>query len=156
MDDRFIRKIITYDEKWVHYRNPDASNEWLCPRQPAKVIVKINQFSSKVKMCVWRNFESVILWEIVPNGCAADADLYSQQVEQLYEIFRSIYPALFNRNRVLLQQDNTRLHIARTTMTKIWELRGIGLLPHPHTALILCLQITICSDPWPISCVKEI
>ena len=39
--------------------------------------------------------------------------------------------ALVNRNRVLLRQDNARPHTARTTMTKIQELGGIGLLPRP-------------------------
>ena len=40
MDDRYIRKIVTCDEKWVYYCNSDASKQWLGPRQPAKVIVK--------------------------------------------------------------------------------------------------------------------
>ena len=40
MDDIFFRRIVTCDEKWVYYRNPDTSKQWLSPRQPAKVIVK--------------------------------------------------------------------------------------------------------------------
>ena len=40
MDDRFIRRIVTYDEKLVYYCNPDASKQWLGPCQPAKVSVK--------------------------------------------------------------------------------------------------------------------
>ena len=40
MDDRFIRRIVTSEENWVYYRNPDASKEWLGLRQPAKVVVK--------------------------------------------------------------------------------------------------------------------
>ena len=40
VDDRFIRRIVTCDEKWVYYRNPDASKHWLGLREPAKVIVK--------------------------------------------------------------------------------------------------------------------
>ena len=40
MDDRFIRRIVTCDEKWIYYRNPDAWKLWLRPRQPTKGIVK--------------------------------------------------------------------------------------------------------------------
>ena len=43
--------------KWVNYRNPNASKEWLDPRQPAKVIIKINRLYSKVTLCAWWNFE---------------------------------------------------------------------------------------------------
>ena len=76
MDDRFIRRIVTCDGKWIHYRNPGASKQWLGPCHPVKIIVKKNLFGPKV-MYVWWNFEGVIHWEFVPNGRAADADLYS-------------------------------------------------------------------------------
>ena len=46
-------------------------------------------------------------------------------------------PALVNRNRVLLQQDNARTLTARTIMTKIEEFEGIELLPHPAYSLDL-------------------
>ena len=40
MDDRFIRRIVTCDEKWVYYCSPDALKQWLGPHQRAKAIVK--------------------------------------------------------------------------------------------------------------------
>ena len=126
MDGRFFRRILRFDEKWIYYRNPDASKYWLSHRQPAKVIVKkIN--NPKVMLCVWWNFEGVIHWDFVSNGSAVDADVYYQQPERVHEILRRRYTALVNRNRVPLQKDN----ITRTTMTKIQELREIELLPHP-------------------------
>ena len=128
--DRFIRRIVTCDEKWVNYRNPDASKQWFGPCQPAKDIVK-NKFGPKVILCAWWNFEGVIHQAFVQNGLAVEADLYSQQLGIVHEILRRRYPALVNRNRVLLQQDNARPHIERATTTKIQELGGIELLPHP-------------------------
>jgi histone-lysine N-methyltransferase SETMAR len=41
------------------------------------------------------------------------------------------YPALVNRKRELLQQDNTCPHTAKKSLQKIKELEGIELLPHP-------------------------
>ena len=78
VDVRFMRRIFTYNEKWVYYLNPEASKQWLDPCQLAKVIVKKNWFSPKIMLFVWWNFECVIHWEYVPNGRAVDADIYSQ------------------------------------------------------------------------------
>ena len=70
-------------------------------------------------------------WEFVPNGRAVDVDLYSQQLERVHEVLEWRYPALVNRNRILLQHDIARPLTARTILTKIQELWGIELLPHP-------------------------
>ena len=82
-------------------------------------------------LCVWWNSECVIRWEFVLNGRAVDADIYSQQLERVHENLSQRYPALTNRNRILSQQDNARPHTARTTTTKVQELEGFELLPHP-------------------------
>ena len=79
---------------------------------------------------IWWNFEGVIHWKFVPNGRAVDTDIYSQQLERVHEILRQRYPALVNRNWVLLQQGNGRSHIARITKIKIQELGEIELLSH--------------------------
>jgi histone-lysine N-methyltransferase SETMAR len=41
------------------------------------------------------------------------------------------YPALFNRRRVLLQQDNASPHTARETKEDLRELDATELLPRP-------------------------
>ena len=64
----------------------------------------------------WCNFEGVIHFYFVPNGRTLDADVYSQVLERVHELFRQRYPALINRNRVLLQQDNVRPHTTRTSI----------------------------------------
>ena len=28
-DNRFIKRIVTCDGKWIYFRNPDTSNQWL-------------------------------------------------------------------------------------------------------------------------------
>jgi histone-lysine N-methyltransferase SETMAR len=49
----------------------------------------------------------------------------------MYTVLFEKYPALVNRKRVLLQQDNARPHTAKKTPQKIEELEGIELLQHP-------------------------
>ena len=131
--------------------------QWVSSSVPVNLLKSPlkNRFGSKI-MCFWWNFESVLRWKFVPNGRAVDADLYSQQLERVREVLRWSYPSLVNRNRVLLQQENARPHTARTTMTKFRNWEDWNCYLTQHTALILCLQITICFDSWPISCVEEI
>ena len=130
-DDRFIRRIVTCDEKWVYFNNPDKQNQWLDPGQMAEPVAKRDRFSKKALLCVWWNFEGVIHFELVPNGRTIDADLYCAQLDRMYAALRRKYPALVNRKRALMQQDNAKPHTARQTKEKIKELDGIELLPHP-------------------------
>ena len=60
MHDKLIRRIVTCDEKWVYYRNPDASKQWLGPRQPTEVIVK--------KSSVWKHCVSARILKVCFSG----------------------------------------------------------------------------------------
>ena len=130
-DDRFIRRIVTCDEKWVYFSNPDKQNQWLNPGQLAEPVSKRDRFSNKALLCVWWNYEGVIHFEVVPNGRSIDAELYCTQLDRMYTSLKVKYPALINRKRVLLQQDNAKPHTARQKLEKNSELSGIELLPHP-------------------------
>ena len=35
MDERWIKRVVTCDEKWVYFSNPDKENQWLEPGQMA-------------------------------------------------------------------------------------------------------------------------
>ena len=130
-DERFIRRIVTCDEKWIYFSNPDKKNQWLDPGQMANPVAKRDRFSKKTLLCVWWNFEGVIHFELLPNGQTINADLYCAQLDRMYEALSRKYPALINRKRAILQQDNTKPHTARQTQEKIKNLDGIELLPHP-------------------------
>jgi histone-lysine N-methyltransferase SETMAR len=49
----------------------------------------------------------------------------------MYMVLLEKYPALVNRKRMLLQQDNVRQHRVKKTVQKIEELEGTELLLHP-------------------------
>lgn len=130
-DDRFFKRIVTCDEKWILYRNPDMTKQWLDPGQSAEPVVKQKRFDSKVMLCAWWNYEGLIYFELVPNGVGITADIYSEQLEKVYAVLAQRYPALINRGKILIQQDNARPHVARKTRQTIENLDGIELLPHP-------------------------
>jgi histone-lysine N-methyltransferase SETMAR len=94
-------------------------------------LAKRECLGKEVLLCVWWNYEGLIYYEIVPDGRTINAEVYSQQLEKIYTVLLEKYPALVNRKRVSLQQDNVRPHTAKITLQKIEELEDIELLPHP-------------------------
>jgi [histone H3]-lysine36 N-dimethyltransferase SETMAR len=130
-DQRFYRRIVTCDEKWIYLRNPNKSNQWLSRGQPAEPVVKRKSFETKVMLCVWWNYEGVLHFELVPEGRAMNSELYCEQLDRMYTVLKEKYPALVNRKHVLFQQDNARPHTSRRTLQKLDEFDGVKLLPHP-------------------------
>ena len=43
-DQPFYQRIVTCDEKWIYLRNPNKSNQWISPGQPAQPVVKRKSF----------------------------------------------------------------------------------------------------------------
>lgn len=130
-DMRFYRKIVTCDEIWVYWRNPNTHKQWLDRGQTALPVAARGQYEKKSMLCVFWNFEGVIHHEFVPDGCSMNSELYCEQLERLYAKLSERYPALINRKGVLFQQDNARPHTSRRTKEKFTELHGFELLPHP-------------------------
>lgn len=131
LDERFFKRIVTCDEKWIYLRNENNQNQWLDKNQLALPVVRRGRFDKKVMLCVWWNCQGVIHFELVPDGKSINADLYSQQLERIYAALQKKYPGLVNRKLGLLLQDNAKPHTAKKTIEKIEELEGIELLPHP-------------------------
>jgi len=63
-------------------------------------------------------------------------------LHNMYTVLKELYPTLGNKNRVLLQQDNTRPHTSRKTRQKLDEFDLMELLPHLsyRSDLALCFQ----------------
>jgi histone-lysine N-methyltransferase SETMAR len=117
-DHRFIKRIVTCDEKFIYLNNPDLQNQWLDKGQLPVPVAKRERFEKRV-LCVWWNYEGLIYYKFVPEGRTNNAEVYSQQLEKMYTVLLEKYPELVNRKRVLLQQDNTRPHMAKKTLQKI-------------------------------------
>ena len=131
LDDRFWKRIVTGDEKWIFLRNTDRKKQWVPRGEQAQPILRQDRFGQKVMISVWWNIDGILHFEFVPDGHAVDAHLYSEQLHRVYEVLRTRYPALVNRKRVLLQHDNAPAHRARLTQAAIREMDGFTVLPHP-------------------------
>lgn len=131
LNDRFWKRIVTSDEKWVYLVNHNRDKRWVQKSQDTPSIPKQNRFGKKVMLCVWWNFEGIVHFELVPNGRAINAELYCQQLDRVYDKLKENYPTLVNRKRALFQQDNAKPHTAKKTKDKFEELDGVEVLPHP-------------------------
>ena len=118
----------------------------------AEPVPKRDRFSRKAMLCVWWNFEGIIHFELVPNNRAIDAELYSAQLDRMHTALAQKYPALVNRKRVILQQDNASPHIARRTKEKIRELESIDCCRIQPTVRTWRHPISTFSGRWHIFC----
>ena len=106
-------------------------NQWLNTGNLPRPVAQHDRFEHKVLLCVWPNYEGPIHFELVPSGHGITAQLYSEQLERMYEVLKRKYHALVNRKHVLLHQSNAPPYVAQTTKQKITELEAIELLPQP-------------------------
>lgn len=129
-DFRFLKQIVTGDEKWIYYRYADNRNQWINKDAPAPVIVRRQRFEKKALLCCWWNIDGIIHFEVIRDGQAINAEIYSKQLQRVHDVLEIRYPEIVNRKRVILQQDNAKPHTAKRTREKIKEL-DFDLLPHP-------------------------
>jgi len=52
-----------------------------------------------------------MLFDLLPHDQTISSEYYYDLLEQMYVVLRERYPVIVDRKRVILQQDNPRLHI---------------------------------------------
>ena len=125
---RFYRRIVTRDKKLIYLLNPNKSNHWLGPGEPAPPVVKRKSFETKMMLCVWWKYESVLHFKLVPEDRAMNSEIYCEHLDQIYTVLKEKYAALVNRNRVLFQQDNASSHTSKRKLQKLEDFDGVKLL----------------------------
>jgi hypothetical protein len=64
-DHRFIKRIITCDEKWIYLNNPDLQKQWFDKGQLPVPVAKRERFGKKkVLFCVWWNYEGLFIMNL--------------------------------------------------------------------------------------------
>ena len=79
----FLHRIVTGDEKWIHYDNPKRKKSYVKPGQRAKSTPKKNIHCAKVMLCIWWDQKGVIHYELLKSGQTITGELYRQQLIRL-------------------------------------------------------------------------
>lgn len=127
----FMHRIITGDEKWIHYDNPKRRKAWMMPGEPDPSTPKRNIHSSKVMLCIWWDQKGVIYHELLKPSETITGDRYRLQLIRLSRALKEKRPEWDNRhNKLILLHDNVRPHVAKLVQ-KYLERVNWEILPHP-------------------------
>ena len=127
----FLHRIVTGDEKWIHYDNPKRKKSWVKPGEPAASTPKRNIHGSKLMLCIWWDMHGVVYYELLKPNETITGDLYRKQLMRLSRALREKRPQYAERHdKVILQHDNARPHVAAVVKTYLETLKW-EVLPHP-------------------------
>ncbi|UYV77681.1 MTTP [Cordylochernes scorpioides] len=87
----FLHRIVTGDEKWIHYDNPKRIKSWVKPGHASTSTAKPNIHGKKLMLCIWRDQLGVIYYELLqPNETITGEHIAPSD----YHMFRSMTQGL--------------------------------------------------------------
>ncbi|CAH2108047.1 unnamed protein product [Euphydryas editha] len=127
----FLHRIVTGDEKWIHYDNPKRRKSWGLPGHASTSTAKPNIHGKKVMLCIWWDQLGVVYYELLNPSETITGTLYRTQLMRLSRALKEKRPQYYSRHdKIILLHDNARPHVAvpvkNYLKTLDWE-----VLPHP-------------------------
>ena len=130
--DDFLLRLVTVDETWVHYYEPENkahSPQWVGPGSPRPKKFKTQPSAGKVMATVFWDAKGVIMLDFLPKRSTITGVYYANLLDQRRTAIREKRRGKLSKG-VLLQQDNARVHTCKVTMDAV-ERNGYELIPHP-------------------------
>ena len=130
--DNFLLRLVTVDETWVHYYEPEnkaQSRQWVGPGSPRPKKFKTQPSACKVMATVFWDAKGVIMLDFLPKRSTITGVYYANLLDQLRTAIREKRGGKLSSG-VLLQQDNARVHTCKVAMDAV-ERNGYELIPHP-------------------------
>ncbi|UYV70516.1 MPP6 [Cordylochernes scorpioides] len=113
----FLHRIVTSDEKWIHFSNPTRQKSWGLPGQFPKQTPRPNRFGKKAMLCIWWDQTGVVYFELLKPG---------KMVQSMLE-GRSLNPAQLQA-KALLQE--VQKQCGRSGGPSARELAALLASPH--------------------------
>ena len=126
----FLKRLVTGDEKWILYENPERKRSWSQRNQPPQRCAKSGLHPRKVLLCVWWDYKGILYFELLSSGDTINSYKYYTQLEKLREALAEKRPGLVNRNYVIFHHDNARPYVAKSVTKELSEFNW-EILPHP-------------------------
>ena len=127
----FLHRIVTGDEKWIHYDNPKRRNSWGKPGHASTSTAKSNIHCKKLLLCIWWDQLGVVYYELLQPNETITSERYQQQLMQLSRALKFKRPEYAQRHdKVIFQHDNARSHVAEVVKETLKAVNW-DILPHP-------------------------
>ena len=127
----FLHRIVTGDEKWIHYDNPKHKKSYAKPGQPTKSTAKPNIHVAKVMLCIWWDQKGMLYYELLKPGETINGERYRTQLIRLKRAIAEKRPEYLTGHEVIIfHHDNARSHVA-ILIKNYLEYSGWEVLPHP-------------------------
>ena len=123
--DDFLLRLVTVDETWVHYYEPENKAQ----SSMGRAWVPETKEVGKVMATVFWDAKGVIMLDILPKRSTITGVYYANLLDQLRIAIREKRRGKLSKG-VLLQQDNARVHTCKVAMDAV-EWNGYELIPHP-------------------------
>ena len=129
--DDFLFHLVTVDETWVHYYEPEIkaqSRQWVGPGSPRPKKFKMQPSAGKVTATVFWDAKGVIMLDFLPKRSTITGVYYANLLYQLSTAIRDKRRGKLSKG-VLLQQDKARVHTCKVAMDAV-ERNRYKLIPH--------------------------
>ena len=114
--DDFLLRLVTIDETWVHYYEPEnkaQSRQWVGPGSPRPKKFKTQSSAGRVMATVFWDAKGVIMF--LPKRSTITGVYYANLLDQQRTAIREKSQGKLSKG-VLLQQDNLRVHTYKVAM----------------------------------------
>lgn len=126
-----MHRIVTGDEKWIHYDNPKKRKSWVKPGEPSTSTAKPNIHGKKLMLCIWWDQLGVVYYELLKPSETITGALYRTQLMRLSRALKEKRAHYYSRHdKIILLHDNARPHVAAPVKTYL-ETLNWEVLPHP-------------------------
>ena len=128
----FLGRVVTGDEPWAHYHQPEtkkASKEWRHTSSPKLKKFRTQSHAGKVILTLFWHQRGIILEHYMPRGNTVTSATYADLLKNhLHLAIKSKRRRILSTD-VLLQHDYPRPHMVRSTVATIQDL-SFECLPH--------------------------
>ena len=126
----FLHRVVTGDEKWIHYDNPKKKKSWGPPGHASTSTAKPNIHGKKLMLCIWWDQLDVVYYELLKPNETITGALYRTQLMRLSRVLKEKRTHYYSRHdKVILLHDNVRPHVAAPVKTYL-ETLNWEVLPH--------------------------
>ena len=126
--DDFLLHLVTVDETWVHYYEPENKAQSSVGRTWVPEAKEV-QDAGKVMATVFWDAKGIIMLDFLPKRSTITGMSYANLLDQLRTTFHEKHQGKLSKG-VLLQQDNVRVHTCKVAMDAV-ERNRYELIPHP-------------------------